>query len=350
MDYSATIFFFALGAGCVVGGLMLAYPLAAPKERSAEAWRLAGWLGKGLLLPFALWTVMNLGIAWNLQPFMPVIQAAKNAGAGWMPVLLYVLAIGLFLIGSSWCTTTLGWRLGEAWGEMRDDSRVRFKELCATCAMFLSLPAVALVWILGWPVVPLAAGLILGTIAAFAPPIIHAPRRSPMYSRAVARMKFGKYSDAELEIISELEKFEDDFQGWMMLADLYATHFHDLKEAERTVLDVCTRPETTAPQLSIALHRLADWQLKLAGDLEGAKFALGLISERLPNSHLAHMAQLRIAQLPETLDELKQSKGTRVPIKLPALGATRSMTGRRRPFPVRNGPRRRRRRTCVSKG
>ena len=143
-----------------------------------------------------------------------------------------------------------------------------------------------------------------------------------MYSRAIARMKFGKYSDAEWEIIRELEKREDDFQGWMMLADLYANHFHDLKEAEKTVLDICTRPDTTAPEQSIALHRLADWNLKLARDLDGARFALGLICERLPGTHLARMAQLRMQQLPENLDELRQKEDTRASIRMPALGDT----------------------------
>jgi len=73
-------------------------------------------------------------------------------------------------------------------------------------------------------------------------------------------MKFGKYSEAEWEIIRELEKAEDDLEGWMMLADLYATHFGDLAEAERTILEICDQPRLTSSQLSVALHRLADWQ------------------------------------------------------------------------------------------
>lgn len=316
----ATLFFLLLGLACAIGGCKLAIPLASEEEQVQETKRLAVWLAKGLLLPLAVWTVMNLGVAWSLPPFIPAIQAAKNAGTGWVPVLCYFLAAGFFLISSSWSVTTLGWRLGVAWIATREEARAQFKELCATCLLFLFLPAAGLIWFGGWPLAPLAVGLIVGTVAGFAPPIVHSKRKPPMYSRAIARMKFGKYSDAEWEIISELEKAEDDFEGWMMLADLYANHFHDLKEAERTVLEICTRPETTGPQLSIALHRLADWNLKLTGDLEGARFALGLISERLPGSHLAHMAQLRIAQLPETLDELRQRKGSRAVVRLPALG------------------------------
>ncbi len=310
----------ALGLACAIGGCMLTIPLWQPENVIPESKRLAVWLGKGLLLPMAIWTAMNLGLAWNLQPFMPAIQAAKNIGKGWEEILFYFLAVGFFLISSSWSATTVGWGLGLAWKKTKDDTRAQFKDLCATCALFLCLPVAGLIWLGGWPVVPLAAALLLGTIAGFAPPIIHRKARPPMYSRAIARLKFGKYSDAEWEIIRELENTEDDFEGWMMLADLYANHFHDLKEAERTVLEICTRPDTTAPELSIALHRLADWNLKISGDLAGARFALGLISERLPGTHLARMAELRIAQLPETLEELRQRKGTRAAVRLPALG------------------------------
>jgi len=140
----------------------------------------------------------------------------------------------------------------------------------------------------------------------------------PMYARAVARMKFGKYSEAEWEIIHELEKCEDDFQGWMMLAELYGNHFNDLVEAEQTILEICDQPKTTASQLSVALHRLADWHLK-AGDPEPARRALQMISDRLPHTHLARMAQLRLSQLPATAEELREQRHAK-PIPLPALG------------------------------
>src|SRR5258708_20345946 len=107
----------------------------------------------------------------------------------------------------------------------------------------------------------------------------------PMYSRAIARIKFGKYSEAEIEIIHQLEKAEDDFDGWMMLAELYARNFNDLPEAEKTVLEVCDHRKTTPTQLSIALHRLADWHLNLAGDPETAHRALQVICDRLPGTH-----------------------------------------------------------------
>jgi len=144
-------------------------------------------------------------------------------------------------------------------------------------------------------------------------------KRSPMYARAIAKMKFGKYAEAEWEIIRELERCEDDFGGWMMMAELYADHFHDLGEAEQTILDICDQPKTTPSQVSIALHKLADWRLKLTGDPDAARRCLQMICDRCPGSHLARMAQLRMNQLPHSAQELRDQRDAR-PIPLPALG------------------------------
>jgi TolA-binding protein len=161
--------------------------------------------------------------------------------------------------------------------------------------------------------------LLLGPIAGYSREFLQPRKLPPMYSRAVARMKFGKYSEAEWEIIKELENWEDDFDGWMMLAELYANHFNNLVEAEQTVLDLCAQPATAAPQVAVALHRLADWHLKLAQNPDAARRTLLLICERFPGTHLAHMAQLRIDQLPASAAELREQKSAR-PIPLPALG------------------------------
>ncbi len=132
-------------------------------------------------------------------------------------------------------------------------------------------------------------------------------------------IKFGKYSEAEWEIIHQLEKCEDDFQGWLMLAELYANQFKDLPEAEQTILELCEQPKLTPTQLSVALHRLADWHLKLATDPEAARRALQMICDRLPGTHLARMAQIRIDQLPASAEELREQQQPKV-VPLPALG------------------------------
>jgi hypothetical protein len=34
--------------------------------------------------------LINIGLAWNLQPFMPEVQAARNRGGNWAPEYLRV--------------------------------------------------------------------------------------------------------------------------------------------------------------------------------------------------------------------------------------------------------------------
>lgn len=291
-----------------------------PEKGRRQYWRwLLVWSIKGLLLPSLIWALMNLGISWSLQPFMPEVQAAQNHGAGWFMVYLRVLVGGGFIVGSCWAAATLGWALARTGLATEGEARAHFKGLCWTGCLGMMVPALILLLVGGWPLFGMAAMAILVPIAGYAPGILHPAKSPPIYARAIARIKFGKYAEAEWEIIRELEKCEDDFEGWLMMAELYANHFHDLAEAERTVLEICDHPKTTPSQLSIVLHRLADWYLKLAEDPEAARRALQMICDRLPGTHLARMAQLRMNQLPVTARALREQKSAR-PIPLPALG------------------------------
>jgi chromatin segregation and condensation protein Rec8/ScpA/Scc1 (kleisin family) len=182
----------------------------------------------------------------------------------------------------------------------------------------MALPAAVFLWLGGWLALGLAAMAVLAPIAGYAPVLLRPKRLPPLYARAIARMKFGKYSEAEAEIIRQLEKREDDFEGWMMLADLYANHFNHLEEAEQTILEICDQPRTNSSQLSVALHRLADCHLKHRGDPNAARRALEVIISRLPGSHLARMAQLRASQLPRTAEEWREQQVNK-PFHLPAL-------------------------------
>ena len=313
------IFLFLLSAAAVAAGWVLTYGLT-PEARRAQLLRpLLLWSGKGLLLPLAIWALMNIGLSWNLQPFMPQIQAARNIGDPWVPVYLQVVGVGLFIISSFWTTVTLAWALLEAGVRAEGDTRAQFKALCLTCFIAMILPALLVVIFGGWSLLGLAGIILLTPMAGYGAGVLHTKQMPPMYARAIARMKFGKYPDAEREIIRELEKREDDFDGWLMLADLYANQFNDLPEAEQSILEICDQPKTTPSQLSVALHRLADWHLQRAGDPAAARRALQMICDRLPGTHLARMAQLRISQLPATAAELRRQKSATT-IPLPALG------------------------------
>ncbi len=307
-----------LSAGFVTFACLSVLRLAPESER-AQSWRwLLPWSIKGLAVPAVLWFVMNLGISFELQPFLPQIQAARNAGRSWIPLLCRALGMGFFVISSYWAAVTVGWVLARIpaglVGEMRSD----YRSLCLASACGMLLPAAGIYWIGGWALLGLAVLAMLVPIAGYAPAILHPKRGPPIYARAIARIKFGKYAEAEWEIIHELEKCEDDFEGWLMLAELYAMRFNDLPEAEQTILEICDHPKTVPSQTAVALHRLADWYLNLRDDPEAARRALQVICGRYPGTHLARMAAARISQLPRSPEELRERREVRH-VPLPAL-------------------------------
>jgi len=317
--FGSFVVLFAFSSGLVAFAVVSVFRLAPEAAQSRELRWLAGWSGKGLALPLLLWMLMNLGLSFELQPFMPQIQAARNAGGNWLPVFLKVTAGGWFAISSYWVAVTLAWIVVRAGRRLDGEERDNFKALCWTSLVGMALPALGILLLGGWLTLGLALMALLAPVAGYAPGVNRRRKLPPMYSRAVARMKHGKYSEAEWEVLRELENHEDDFEGWMMLAELYANHFNDLPGAEQTVLEICDQPRTTPSQLSVALHRLADWQLALAGDPEAARRSLEVVCHRLPGTHLAHMAQQRIAQLPATAEEWREEHQNK-PVHLPALG------------------------------
>ncbi len=275
-----------------------------------------GWFTKGFSLPVALWFLMNIGLSFHLQPFMPVIQAAKNGGGNWLHPFVHTMNCGLLVIGSYWGAFTLGWSVLKARNNLRDDLKLEFHGVCFTAIAIMILPAAFLLyighwWVLGWSLM-----MICAPISYYAGPVIRKPMKSPGYARAIARMKFGKYAQAEAEILKQLETAENDFDGWLMLAELHATRFKELTESEQIILDLCLQPDITPSQISVALHKLADWQINVAADSESAARSLDLISDRLPGTHLAYMAEMRRRQLPQTNVEYREQQQNR-PLPLP---------------------------------
>jgi hypothetical protein len=316
-----TTFFWLLllGSAFITAAWLGAYRLTLGRTWPQTRRWLIGWSVKGLATPVLIWTLMNIGLSWELQPFMPEIQMAKNIGVDWVQEFLRAFGLGFFIVSSYWAVGTLGWVLAQVHAGIEEEPRKDFKALCWTCSLAMVAPALIILLLGGLPTLGLAAAAILVPLAGYAPVMLNPKKLPPIYARALARMKFGRYSEAEWEIIHELERCEDDFEGWMMLADLYANQFHDLGEAEQTIRGLCEQPTVTPSQLSVALHKLADWQLKQGGDPVAARRALQIICDRLPGSHLARMAHLRMNQLPSSAMELREQQSPRA-LPLPALG------------------------------
>jgi hypothetical protein len=282
--------------------------------RKLRRWYLA-WAIKGAAAPAGIWLFFNLGLFEKLPAIMPQVELASGGAArAW--AIFSAVGIGLFVISTYWTALTSGWLLLAFYQQTA--ARVDFRNHCLMWSLFLAPLALVVVAIGGWFCVGLAISIWLLPLLQIVNALTLVPSSKPLYSRAVARMQFDQYEEAESAVIDELERFEEDFDGWILLAELYAVHFHDLPQAERTIRDTCAHPTTTDSQRSVALHKLADWHLKLADDAVAARRDLVAIIEIAPNTHLAHMAQLRLSQLPDSNEEwLRRKEGKKY--HLPAL-------------------------------
>jgi predicted Zn-dependent protease len=286
-------------------------------ETDARAYRqFLTWVAKGLAVPVLLWLLFNSGLLPRLPALVSAADFALGVGAKGFPLWLNAVGGGLVVISSFWAVVTFGGLLVLISDRVEDQPR-----LIRMAGLWL-LPAVPLgaliLFAFGWDAIGFALLAWLIPVAHAAVALMEKPRVQPTYSRAVASLKFGKYRDAEAQVIDQLERCEDDFEGWMMLAELYARQFHDLPEADRAIRELCNQPNVTPVQISLALHRLADWHLHLGEDPQSARRALEEIGRCFPGTHFDRMARVRISQLPASRDEWIEQRRVK-PLRLPAL-------------------------------
>lgn len=127
----------------------------------------------------------------------------------------------------------------------------------------------------------------------------------PFYSIAEAKRKQRRFQEAEAEIRKQLDRFPEDFAGWLMLAEMRADDMQDYLGAQEAMEQLLSQEDHAPRNVSFALNRLADWHLKLGQDPEAAKAALQSIIERYPESEYAQQASQRLAHLtsPEGLEQ-----------------------------------------------
>ena len=263
------------------------------------------WHIKGVAVPLAIWVFLCAGAL----PGVPSLFG--RLGPNPAVTIIKTSAIGLIAISSYWAAMTLAWLVVAVAIRIPEPNRRPWRVLFLTWSVLLLPVAWALIHVAGWMCAGIAVTLWLLPIAHGALPLRTALRKRPIYATAIAKMKFGKYDEAEWEVIRALEECDDDFQGWMMLAELYACHFKDLAGAERTMRDLCSQPNVTPSDVGVAMHRLADWQLQYADDPLAARRALEEICAACPGTHLERMARLRISRLPATTEKLQESRKPR---------------------------------------
>jgi hypothetical protein len=299
-------------------------PLAKPSP-NLTFWR---WVCAGIVAPLLVWCFFNSGLA--VSPLLPQIAMAQKSGSWGDLFARYAVGVA-FIITTWWAAVSMAWL---AWhnGARAPDRRLLFNTIIV--ALLVGLPVAGLI-----VAIFEQAGLGLALAVAFGA-VVHGTRNlvpvklPPSYSRAQARIAFDRFNDAEWEIIKELESQENDFNGWMLLAELYATHFNDLPSAERTICELCDDPNTDFSQVAVALNRLADWQVK-ADRKANARWALEQICRKMPGTHMAKMAEARIRRLDESPEEDQSRKSAPIKITpLPDVVPSRPNT----PFPSSSEP------------
>ena len=152
----------------------------------------------------------------------------------------------------------------------------------------------------------------------------------PFFSVFHSQRRKGKYFAALTEIRRQLDKFPNDFEGQMLLAELQAENLNDLPGAAITIQRLCAQPEHAPANLASALNRLADWHLDLTKDREAAQQALEKIMELLPDTEQALRAAQRIGHLAATEMLLAPHDRERMAVKkgVQNLGLLRGTDGR----------------------
>ena len=119
----------------------------------------------------------------------------------------------------------------------------------------------------------------------------------PEYGIANARRKRGQYVEAIEAVDEQLVKHPGNFDGLMLKATIQAENLGDLAAAAATIQETLSDPEQLNYRLPVALNKMAEWQLAIAGDPDAARRTLQQIQTALPNSRAAQLAAQRLASL-----------------------------------------------------
>jgi len=138
----------------------------------------------------------------------------------------------------------------------------------------------------------------------------------PLYSIAIAKRKNGKFLESITEVRRQLDRFPSDVVGQMLLAEIQADDLKDLPGAALTIERFVAQPGHSPKNVAYALNALADWQVKHAQDVEGARATLQRIIDAFPESEEALLASQRLAHMGD--DDYLLSRGNRPALVLKA--------------------------------
>lgn len=106
------------------------------------------------------------------------------------------------------------------------------------------------------------------SVASQPPPGDQAPPPPrPSQDPEIDNLLAGNFIGSAVERLDAgLEKWPDDFEGWMLLARVQTQRCHSATSAERVVAHIRLSPQFTPEQKSEAAKRLREWNLKILAD------------------------------------------------------------------------------------
>ena len=124
----------------------------------------------------------------------------------------------------------------------------------------------------------------------------------PAYGPTMTARNRGDYEGALEQVDLLLEKHPGDFEGLMLKASIEAEDYLDLGTARGTLDEILNNEERLRYNLPIVYNKLADWQMNLFDDPEGARRSLEVIRKTYPESKAAQLASQRLASM-DSFDE-----------------------------------------------
>jgi len=140
------------------------------------------------------------------------------------------------------------------------------------------------------------------------------PEPEALYSIAIANRKRGRFVEAIAEIRKQLDRFPNDVTGQMLLAEVQADDLKDLEAAQLTIERFVAQEGHAPKNVAYALNALADWQVKYARDVEGARETLRRIEDLFPETEEALLAAQRLSHMGDA--EYLLNRGNRAAIAL----------------------------------
>lgn len=260
-----------------------------------EETRLWRWAAKGIAVPMLLWLGFNFVLIPGHVATLPRVALAGAKAEVWTRIALDLLFPAFPLVASCWAAATLAWLVVEL--VRHTESRREITGAGIFWGAVLSPVAAGILYAFGGAGVGVALLVLLIPVLRDLLALGQPRRLPPAYERALARLQAGEHSAAEMEILRQLERREDDFKGWLLLAELYARHFGDLAEAERTVREICRQPNLTRAQYSEALMQLGEWYLQFGKNADAAQRTWAEICTLFPHTEFADVARRRLHRL-----------------------------------------------------